>query len=73
MSKFDDKWKPVDPREWGQFFALEVSSDWLPVCAECVDYANPTFVVNYFGGSPYLYSCKFCGRDWADILDSEEN
>lgn len=71
MSKFDDKWKPVSPREWRQFHALEMSCDWLPVCDDCVQYANPKNVVNYYGGSPYLYTCKFCDTDWADIL--EEN
>lgn len=55
-------------QEWAQFYALEVSDDWHPICQECVEYVGQDYVVNYCGTSPHIYTCQLCRRPWSEFL-----
>lgn len=66
------KWSPVPAREWAGLFALETRFDWFPICGECAQYVSADYLVNYNGGSPYLYTCKLCGVAWETLVDVKE-
>jgi hypothetical protein len=59
----------LEMKEWEQFYALEVESDWHAICQDCVKYVSGEYVVNYYGSSPYLYRCQLCRTSWESILE----